>query len=258
MKRNGLIFLSFCLIAHARTPKVVHVVVALCDNAHQGIIPVPATFGNGQDTAQNLYWGAQYGVAGFLPRANWNIARKLPASTDSRILDRRVFQQVFGTQEVFLVAEAWEGKEIKAATEHFLELCAGSHETNLVVRGRAGAPQIQIGGGADLVVFVGHNGLMDFELPLPPARSPQTGRVAAVLACRSQVWFAPYLQRAGIHPVLLTRQVMAPEAYVLHALVQAWANGEDPRQAAGRAYARYQGCSLSAGIGVFSAPEHVP
>ena len=43
-------------------PVVVHVVVALCDNEHQGIVPVPATLGNGQDPRNNLYWGALYGV----------------------------------------------------------------------------------------------------------------------------------------------------------------------------------------------------
>ncbi len=40
-------------------PVVVHVVVALCDNVNQGIVPVPEAFGNGQDLGANLYWGAR-------------------------------------------------------------------------------------------------------------------------------------------------------------------------------------------------------
>src|SRR5207249_4829544 len=38
--------------------KVIHVVVALCDNQYQGIVPVPALIGNGDNPAKNLYWGA--------------------------------------------------------------------------------------------------------------------------------------------------------------------------------------------------------
>lgn len=36
--------------------RIVHVLVALCDNEHQGIVPVPARLGNGEDPERNLYW----------------------------------------------------------------------------------------------------------------------------------------------------------------------------------------------------------
>src|SRR5688500_17366703 len=49
--------------------KVVHVFVALCDNEHQGIAPVPAKLGDGRDPANNLYWGAMYGVKTFFRRS---------------------------------------------------------------------------------------------------------------------------------------------------------------------------------------------
>jgi hypothetical protein len=52
--------------------KVIHVLVALCDNENQGIVPVPAFLGNGEDTARNLYWGAAYGVKTYFGKsANW-------------------------------------------------------------------------------------------------------------------------------------------------------------------------------------------
>src|SRR5204862_4069337 len=54
--------------ALAGKPIVVHVVVALCDNAHQGIVPVPKRLGDGRDPASNLYWGARYGVRSYLSR----------------------------------------------------------------------------------------------------------------------------------------------------------------------------------------------
>ena len=43
-------------------PLRVHVTVALCDNATQGMVPVPAAIGDGDDPRTNLYWGARYGV----------------------------------------------------------------------------------------------------------------------------------------------------------------------------------------------------
>ncbi len=53
----------------AGRPIVVHVVTALCDNKYQGIVRVPKQLGNGQDPANNLYWGALYGVRTFFKRS---------------------------------------------------------------------------------------------------------------------------------------------------------------------------------------------
>ncbi len=48
------------LAASAPTaPRVVHVVVAPCDNLNRGIAPL--AIGNGQNPATNLHWGAAYG-----------------------------------------------------------------------------------------------------------------------------------------------------------------------------------------------------
>src|SRR2546423_15071378 len=47
----------------------VHVFVALADNEHQGIVPIPARLGNGLDPAHNLYWGAAAGVKTFFIRS---------------------------------------------------------------------------------------------------------------------------------------------------------------------------------------------
>jgi hypothetical protein len=42
--------------AAAQAVRVVHVFVALADNQHQGIIPVPLALGNGRDPIRNLPW----------------------------------------------------------------------------------------------------------------------------------------------------------------------------------------------------------
>lgn len=80
----------------AGRPITVHVVVALCDNEHQGIVPVPAHLGDGQNPSSNLYWGALYGVRTHLSRAaGW---KRVPsgAPADARVLERIVLKKEKG------------------------------------------------------------------------------------------------------------------------------------------------------------------
>jgi hypothetical protein len=70
--RRRLSLLTLCLsmpcFAFGQSPRrVVHVFVALADNQHQGIVPVPAKLGNGDSPLTNLYWGATFGVKVVLP-----------------------------------------------------------------------------------------------------------------------------------------------------------------------------------------------
>jgi hypothetical protein len=52
--------------ASAQTgPRLIHVFVALAENVHRGIVPVPAALGNGDDPGRNLYWDAAFGVRTF-------------------------------------------------------------------------------------------------------------------------------------------------------------------------------------------------
>ncbi len=56
------------------TGRLIHVLVALCDIEHQGIVPVPVKNGNGDDPANNLYWGAAFGVKNFFKRSqDWKL-----------------------------------------------------------------------------------------------------------------------------------------------------------------------------------------
>jgi len=66
-RRPGIGALMACAVLHAATGsgtgvRVAHVIVALADNRFQGIVPVPAAIGNGDDPSRNLYWGAGYGL----------------------------------------------------------------------------------------------------------------------------------------------------------------------------------------------------
>ena len=82
-----------------------HVFVALADNAHQGIVPVPARLGNGDDPEHNLYWGAAYGVKTFFVRsADWHLTVS-QAHPKPAVLERCIFQH--RTANVILIADAY-------------------------------------------------------------------------------------------------------------------------------------------------------
>jgi hypothetical protein len=233
--------------------------VALCDNKHQGIVPVPQHLGNGQDPRNNLYWGAMYGVRTFWVRnAGWRIVAE-PLDRPPEVLEKLVFHatiQRSGCEvDVYLVAEAWDGAEIKSATERFMWIAAGCKSETVRLKTSNGFEDLQAGGAAHLVAYVGHNGLMDFSLTNLPREPSSTRRPSAiVLACRSKPYFLELLRQAGSHSLLLTTGLMAPEAYTLDAAVKSWACGDEPQQvhdSAAAAYHKYQKCGLGAARRLF-------
>ena len=249
--------------AQTGQPVAVHVVGALCDNEHQGIVPVSRSLGDGQNPKTNLYWGAAFGVRSFLERkAGWErVLLAVPAG--GAVLEKAAFHKKLPRDgrpvNVWVIAEAWDGAAIKAALARFLRLAAGHDPETVAVNAaaptdaRTGAASasagLAVGGDAHLVVFVGHNGLMDFSPPCrPSAQSSAPPRAAAVLACASRPYFLDLLWMGGAEPALLTTGLMVPEAYVLDAAVTAFASGDSAagvREAAAAAYAKYQKCGLA-------------
>jgi len=227
--------------------RTIHVFVALADNTHQGIVPVSARLGNGDDPDNNLYWGAAYGVRTYFSRSkDWqHIATvKKPARG---VLERCLFQHK--TANVLLVADAYQGKEIRRATVDFLSAAGGGKAATWT----AGGKMVRIGGGADLVIYAGHNGLMDFSLAEKEITRGQQGRPAMVLCCKSKQYFLPWLQQMKAKSLLLTTNLMAPEAYSIHDALAAWISGKDNKHIheGAAAYHRYQKCGINAARRLF-------
>ena len=233
-------------------PVVVHLTVALCDNKNQGIVPVPAALGNGQDPKSNLYWGALYGVKTHLGRkAGWTALKSAPSARD-QVLERVVFQTEIRRAgkpvPVYIVADAWDGAHMKTALTTFLDMAAGQEAESVSVTQNDATISLKAGGAAHLVAFVGHNGLMDFSLPAPKRAADAAGpRSVLILACASKPYFTPHLTAASAHPLLLTTGLMAPEAYTLDAAIRAWVGDGSTKsvhEAAAAAYHRYQKCGM--------------
>lgn len=253
MLRRLLLLFVFLLpfYAQAANPRVIHVVVALCDNDNQGIVKVPAKIGNGQDPANNLYWGAMYGVKTFMSRQPDFKRLKVVNDFDKPVLERLVFRHVpTGT---IVVADAYDGAYIRHATNAFFNFAAGRQKTNVTADGKIYAA----GGAAQLVVYMGHNGLMDFSLDRIPAAADRQKREIAVFACKSRQYFADPIKNTGAVPLMWTTHYMAPEGYVLHALASGWAEGasrEAMRERVAKAYDKYQKCGMKGARALFATP----
>jgi len=241
-----------------RAYKVVHVFVALCDNRHQGIVPVPAALGNGQDPPNNLYWGALYGVKTFFRRSpSWSLVPHRSAPADPAVLERVVFRGTWGGQAVYVIADAYDGAKMARVLQAFLRAAAGHEAVEVTVDGASAGRPLQSGALADLVCFVGHNGLMDVSLGDPPGHiDGPNPHGAIVLACKSLSYFRDPLRRAGCPLLLATTGLMAPEAYTLDAALRSWAAGQSPgqvRHKAAAVYAKYQHCSTTAALRLFTS-----
>lgn len=223
--------------------RVVHILVALCDNENQGIVPVPAALGNGEDPHRNLYWGAAYGVKTFFSKsANWEKLAEIENPKEN-VLQRVVFKHK--RENVFLVADAYRGSRMRATIDDFFAAVSGTKRENLKVENpKITDLTLQIGAGAQLVAFVGHNGLMDFTLEKVPSKKDDEKREAIILACASRQYFAaPLKETSAAVPLLWTTNLMAPEAYIIHDALEGWARGETNAQIrvrAASAYAKYQ------------------
>ncbi len=218
-----------------------HILVALCDNENQGIVPVPAKIGNGQDPKNNLYWGALYGIKTYFSRsASWELVQK--EQKDAIVLERLVFRHRATGR--YLVADAYDGEYIQQTTVDFLEANAGIQKDTLTI----GKESIGLYGNASLLAYIGHDGLMDFSLEKEILNKDGKERKCMILACYSKEFFTAPLQKANSKALLWTTGLMAPEAYTIHDAIEAFLGSkkESPRVAAAKAYAKYQKCSYKA------------
>jgi hypothetical protein len=226
--------------------KTIHVFVALCDNKYQGIVPVPKAIGNGQDHNNNLYWGALYGIRTYFRKSNeWKLLST--RGRDGIILERLIFKHA--TKNYYLIADAYDGQYIEQCTIDFLRGVSGIQKDTVILNDKT----LGISGNASLLAYIGHNGLMDFELTETYANSDNKVRDAIILACYSKRYFTPSLKEANANPLLWTTHLMAPEAYTLHDALSGYVNGESNaniREKGAAAYARYQKCSLKAARGL--------
>jgi len=232
---------------------VIHIFVALCDNVNQGIVPVSASLGNGDNPTTNLYWGAAFGVRTFFNRTkDWELVSEIK-NPGPAILARSIFKRK--DRDVFIVADAYRGKEIAQATWDFLQAASGHPGDAIEVAHGSRKFKFNSGGSAELVAYTGHDGLMDFKLQSTPQSQDDRKRKAIILACYSKHYFTEPLRRTGAEPLLWTTNLMAPEAYILSAAIEGWLRSETDEQIrlrAAKAYSSYQKSGLKGANKLFA------
>jgi hypothetical protein len=237
---------AVCLAAPVRS---IHIFVALCDNENQGIVPVPKRLGNGEDLINNLYWGAGYGVKSYFKKyGGWKLVYDSLNISDT-VLERCVFKK----GNTFICADAYKGIEIEAAITELLKSVSGEMADSLAVPGG----KIGIHGNADLLAYVGHDGLMDFQITREFQKKRQGQKKdVVVLCCMSKQYFTDFLRDLGGNPVLLTTGLMAPEAYTLESAINDWEqnlSGSQIAENAAAVYHKYQKCGLKGARRLFGA-----
>ncbi|HWB59795.1 MAG TPA: hypothetical protein VG733_09890 [Chthoniobacteraceae bacterium] len=227
--------LSLCGSGALAKGKTIGVFVALADPDHTGIEKLPKSIGDGDNAETNLYWGNDEGLKGTFDHSKkWKLVEKNETPQADVVMSTRTYRRT--GSDLTLVARAYRGSQMQKCVQDYEDAVAH--------------------GSYDLVVFIGHDGLMDFQLPMPQRAADQARKPDCVaLCCVSEQFFKQRLTAAGGHPVLLTTQLMYPGSFTLEALADTWAAGGTPaaiRESAAGAYAHNQKISKKAALGVFA------
>lgn len=233
--------------------QIIHVYVALCDNDSQGIVPVSKRMGNGNDPNNNLYWGNGYGVRTFFNASeDWRLLETVKNPT-THILERCIWKH--RRYNCIMVADAWKGARIKPCTIDFLKGASGNLNDTIKTTDNGKAVHVPVV-DADMVCYVGHDGLMDFNVDNPPVQKDTSDhKDVIILACASKLYFKDVIKTAGANPVLWTMNLMGPEAYTLKAAIDGWLLHETGAQIverAAQAYDKYVKCGIGGARRLFA------
>lgn len=202
---------------------------------------MPETLGNGQDPKNNLYWGAAYGIKSYFryKSPEWEYIKSWNP-INPNILERSLFKHK--TKNAMLIADAYNGAQIQKCTEDFLLASNGQNPDIIELNDTT----MLFGGNADLVSYIGHDGLMEFSV-YPEFKNTNETKDAIILACYSKDFFQEHIKAANANPLVWSTHLMAPEAYTLKAAIDGWLLNETNLQIeerASQAYNKYQKCGI--------------
>ncbi len=234
---------------YSQETRTIHVFVALCDNLNQGIVPVPKKLGNGEEARNNLYWGAMFGVKSYFKNSgDWEIINTVNHPSN-KIIERILFKHK--SSNTYLLADAYRGIEIKTAIKDFLISSIGDYQIKI----KHDSSSLEFGGKSQLLAYVGHDGLMDFNLDLALKPKNSEKKEVIILACFSKEFFNSFIEDSGAYPLVWTTGLMAPEAYTLKSAIDGWIlneSNEQIRERTAQAYNKYQKCGLRGARNLFA------
>lgn len=235
---------------------VVHIFVPLCDNEHQGIVPTTASLGNGFSLRTNLYWATTNGMKRyFKEKKEWKFIESIKdVYKDSVVLERVIFKRTYPNKAtVYVVADAYRGDKMLATLNHFARAMSNNYTKKITLPDNN---TINIHGGADLVVFNGHNGFLDFPegTPTPFYNTTKSQKDMVAIACFANEYFEREALRAQAYPIVRAKSTLHPGAFVISAIIDDWAMLEPVeamRLSAGKAYCEIHNCSIKTSKNLF-------
>ncbi len=246
-------------------PLVVRAIVPLCSNDQIDCGGTAA--GRAGDLDRNLYWGAIFGVRRMFDRKRSGWTRVDSMQPQNGPLERIVYRRYVAAKrwglgakhspvEQLVVLDAVHGDDINRAVDGFWSLATTGGDVTFTDGGKKRTVTVHVAG------YSGHNRLMDgVDLPkvAPKPAAPRHRRRMAmpsfVLACYSEAYFSESLNRAGSRPLVMTRALMAPEGYVLDAVVRALGDNATEVQLRRRVvstYAKWQKLTYGTSSAIFS------
>ena len=114
---------------------------------------------------------------------------------------------------------------------------------------------LNFGGSSNLIAYIGHDGLMDFDVNIDYIEANNNSIDVIILACYSREYFTPQIKKTKANPILWTTHLMAPEAYTLKKVIDGWINNESGKQIEERAaqvYHKYQKCGINGARNLFT------
>ena len=232
-------------------PLVVHIFIPLCDNENQGIVPTTASLGDGLSLRTNLYWATRTGTKRFFQNhPKWSMIFD-SKDIDTNVLERVIFEREYSGTKVYLVADAYRGDRMEETVNNFLAALSNNRKDSIEVDSSL---VVFAAGDADLIMFNGHNGMMD-NIQLKEWKNKTNKQTDAVVnACVSADYFNKEFMEAQAYPLVRTQTLLHPGAYVLTQVIDDWVAGVEERQLclnAGRVYCVKHDCG--AGTKVFKA-----
>lgn len=122
----------------------------------------------------------------------------------------------------------------------------GNYDSKILLENSKKA--LYFGGKSKLIVYAGHNGLMEhrlkprdfkkssfdpvysYDAPLMKKQFSLSERQGMVFACLTMWRFKPFFRESGAFPLIWTRNTMAPEGYVLTHAIEQWLQNSDPKE----------------------------
>lgn len=235
---------------------VVHIFVPLCDNEHQGIVPTTASLGNGFSLRSNLYWATTNGIKRyFKEKKQWQLLQSIKnVYQDSVVLERVIFKRTYPNQaSVYIVADAYRGDKMLNTLNHFSRAMSNNYTNSILL---PDSSRIEIHGGADLVVFNGHNGLLDFapDTPTQYYNTTKSQKDMVAIACFANEYFEREALQAQAYPIVRAKSTLHPGAFIISAIIDDWAMlkpVEAMRLSAGKAYCAIHNCSVKTSKNLF-------